>query len=131
MMEPMDTLPGDRIRLTGLGFYGFHGVMPEENRLGQRFFIDLTCGLDLREAGRTDALDKSVSYAEIYEVVSTAFSERRFQLIEALAQHIADRVFAAFERVDWVRVVVHKPSAPIDMVAGEAAIEILRMRKDG
>ncbi len=126
----MDNPPGDRIYLTGLGFFGFHGVMPEENRLGQRFFIDLVCGLDLGEAGRTDRLDQSVSYADLYDVVQAAFAERRFQLIEALAQHLVDRLFAAFPAIGWLRVTVRKPSAPIAMVAGEAAIEITRSRRD-
>lgn len=127
-MENMDVSTSDRILLTNLGFYGFHGVMPEENKLGQRFFIDLTCGIDLREAGRTDALDTTVSYAAIYEVVKSAFEQKRFKLIEALAQHIIDCLFMAFPMVDWIKVMIRKPSAPIVMVEGEAAIEISRDR---
>ena len=126
----MDVLTGDRILLNNLGFYGFHGVMPEENKLGQRFFIDLTCGIDLSESGRTDSLENTVSYADIYEVVKTAFEERRFKLIEALAQHVIDRLFTAFPTLNWVKVMVRKPSAPIAMVSGEAAIEITRGRGD-
>lgn len=126
----MDVLQGDRILLTNLGFFGFHGVMPEENTLGQRFFLDLTCGVDLGESGRTDSLENTVSYADIYSVVKEAFEQRRFKLIEALAQHIVDRLFAAFPTIDWIRITVHKPGAPIAMVAGEAAIEITRSRKD-
>ncbi len=49
---------GDRIILSDLGFFGYHGVMPEEAVLGQRFFVDLVCGIDLREAGRTDDLER-------------------------------------------------------------------------
>lgn len=121
---------GDRIILSDLGFFGYHGVMPEEAVLGQRFFVDLVCGIDLREAGRTDDLDASVSYAEIYEVTKAAFEERRFKLIEAVAQNIADRLFDAFAAITWVQVRVRKPSAPIPMVAGEAAVELHRQRSD-
>jgi dihydroneopterin aldolase len=126
----MDAFQGDKILLTNLGFYGFHGVMPEENKLGQRFFIDLTCGTDLREPGRTDSLDATVSYADIYEVVKAAFEQRRFKLLEALAQCIVDRLFATFPSVEWIKVSIWKPGAPIAMVSGEAAIEITRSRKD-
>ena len=52
---------GDRIILRDLGFFGYHGVMPEEAVLGQRFFIDLVCGADLAEAGRSDELQHSIS----------------------------------------------------------------------
>jgi dihydroneopterin aldolase len=121
---------GDRIILSDLGFFGYHGVMPEEAVLGQRFFVDLVCGIDLREAGRTDDLDASVSYAQIYEVTKAAFEERRFKLIEAVAQNIADRLFDAFAAITWVQVRVRKPSAPIPMVAGEAAVELHRQRSD-
>lgn len=121
---------GDRIILSDLGFFGYHGVMPEEAVLGQRFFVDLVCGIDLRVAGRTDDLDASVSYAEIYEVTKAAFEERRSKLIEAVAQNIADRLFDAFPAITWVQVRVRKPSAPIPMVTGEAAVELHRQRSD-
>lgn len=118
----------DLIILNNLGFYGYHGALSEENRLGQRFWIDLTCGLDLSQAALTDDLDQAVSYADIYEVVQTAFSAKRYNLIEALAQGVVNSVFANFPQIEWVRVRVRKPEAPIPMVAGEAAIELYRER---
>ena len=121
---------GDRIILRDLGFFGSHGVMPQEAVLGQRFFVDLTCGADLMQAGRSDELQHSISYAEIYEVTKAAFEDRRLKLIEAVGQHIVDRLFAAFPAIQWVEVRVRKPSAPIAMVAGEAAIELHRRRSD-
>jgi 7,8-dihydroneopterin aldolase/epimerase/oxygenase len=120
--------PRDKIILKDLGFYGYHGVMPEESKLGQRFRIDLECGMDLREAGRTDAVEATVSYEFIFGVVRDAFEEKRFKLIEALGQHIIDRLFEAFDVIDWVRIRVRKPEAPIPVVAGEFAIEIVRRR---
>jgi dihydroneopterin aldolase len=123
-------LQGDRILLTNLGFFGFHGVLPEENTLGQRFFIDLICGVDLHESGRSDSLENTVSYADIYDVVRDAFEEKRFKLIEALAQHIIDKLFVAFPRMGWITIAVRKPGAPIAMVSCEAAIEMTRSRED-
>lgn len=119
---------GDRIILSDLGFFGYHGVMPEEAVLGQRFFVDLTCGVDLGQAGRSDELEHSISYAEMYDVAKAAFEERRFKLIEAVGQHIVDRLFDGFPAIRWIQVRVKKPSAPIAMVAGEAAIELHRHR---
>ena len=119
---------GDRIILSDLGFYGYHGLMIEESKLGQRFFIDLTCGVDLAEPARTDHVGLTISYAEIYDVVRVAFDEKRFKLIEALGQHIVDRLFAAFPAILWVQIRVRKPEAPIAMVRGEAAIELHRQR---
>ncbi|RDE09781.1 dihydroneopterin aldolase [Pelagibacterium lacus] len=118
----------DRIVLAGLAFYGYHGVMMEENALGQRFRIDLELGLDMDEAARTDDVGATISYAHIYDLVKEAFEEKRFKLIEALGYHIITRLFERFERLEWIRIKVRKPEAPLPIVAGEAAIEIVRSR---
>jgi dihydroneopterin aldolase len=118
----------DLIILKDLAFYGYHGVFGEENKLGQRFWIDLTCGVDLMDAGKTDKLDSSVHYGEVYETVKSAFEGKRFKLIEAVGQHIVDQIFARFPTIEWIRIRVRKPEAPIPMVTGEAAIELYRER---
>ncbi|WP_316354641.1 dihydroneopterin aldolase [Devosia sp.] len=120
---------GDRIILKDLGFYGYHGVFAEEAKLGQRFFIDLELGVDLSAPATTDRLSTGISYAEIYDVVKSAFETRRMKLLEAVAQNIVDAIFEAFQSVNWVVIRVRKPEAPIAMVRGEAAIELHRERK--
>ncbi|MBE0581117.1 dihydroneopterin aldolase [Devosia sp.] len=120
---------GDRIILKDLGFYGYHGVFAEEAKLGQRFFIDLELGVDLSGPATTDRLSTGISYAEIYDVVKSAFETRRMKLLEAVAQNIVDAIFEAFQTVNWVVIRVRKPEAPIAMVRGEAAIELHRERK--
>lgn len=120
--------PGDRIILRDLGFYGFHGLYPEEERLGQRFFIDLECGVDLTAPGETDAIGHTVSYADIYDVVKASFEGQRTKLIEALGQNIVTALFERFEDINWIVIRIRKPEAPIAMVRGEAAIELHRMR---
>ena len=125
MAEPYT---GDRIILKDLGFYGYHGVFAEEEKLGQRFFIDLELGTDLTAAAATDRLSAGISYADIYDVVKAAFGTRRMKLLEAVAQNIVDDLFSEFEAVTWVIIRLRKPEAPIAMVRGEAAIELHRQR---
>ncbi|ODT69739.1 MAG: dihydroneopterin aldolase [Pelagibacterium sp. SCN 63-23] len=119
---------GDRIILNDLGFYGYHGLYNEEKALGQRFFIDLQCGVDLSGPAQSDTIGSTVSYAAVYDVVKEAFESRRMHLIEAVAQNIVTALFTAFSDVNWVIVRVRKPEAPIAMVRGEAAIELHRVR---
>lgn len=119
---------GDRIILKDLGFYGYHGLFSEEAKLGQRFFIDLECGVDLGAPGETDAIGHTVSYADIYDVVKATFEGKRTKLIEALAQNIVTALFDSFADIDWIVIRVRKPEAPIAMVRGEAAIELHRAR---
>ncbi len=118
----------DRIMLRDLAFFGYHGVMPEESSLGQRFRIDVECGLDLAEAGRSDNVEATVSYEPMFDVVKAAFEEHKFKLIEALGQHIVDRLFENFAAIEWIRIRVRKPEAPVPVVVGEFAIEITRRR---
>ena len=124
-----DAFTGDRIILKDLGFYGYHGLMKEEKALGQRFFIDLECGVDLSGPAMTDSIGRTVSYADIYDVVKSAFENRRMHLIEAVAQNIVEAIFQTFQDVNWIIIRVRKPEAPIAMVRGEAAIELHRTRK--
>ncbi|CAN7260766.1 dihydroneopterin aldolase [Devosia sp. LjRoot3] len=119
---------GDRIILRDLGFYGYHGFFAEEERLGQRFFVDLECGVDLTAPGETDAIGHTVSYADIYDVVKATFESQRTKLIEALGQNIVTALFARFDDINWIIIRIRKPEAPIAMVRGEAAVELHRVR---
>ncbi len=118
----------DKIILSDLAFYGYHGVMLEENKLGQRFRVDLECAMDLTDAGNSDDVSKTVSYADIYNLVKEATEDTRYKLIEALAQHIVDRLFEEFKPFNWVRIRITKPEAPVNTTSGEFAIEIIRER---
>lgn len=120
----------DKIVLSGLAFYGYHGVMLEENKLGQRFRIDLEIGIDMKAAALSDEVDDTISYAHIYDCVKAAFEEHRFKLIEALGHNIIVRLMGEFDKIDWVRITVRKPEAPLPIVAGEAAISMVRSRDD-
>lgn len=119
---------GDRIILRDLGFYGYHGLFAEEEKLGQRFFVDLECGVDLTAPGETDAIGHTVSYADIYDVVKATFEGQRTKLIEALGHNIVTALFDRFDDVSWIIIRIRKPEAPIAMVRGEAAIELHRVR---
>jgi len=119
----------DKIVLADLAFYGYHGVMQEENALGQRFRIDLECGVDLSKPGQTDDVEDTISYDQIFNLVNERVTLTRFKLIEALGQHLIDGLFETFPTIEWVKVRVRKPEAPIPVVVGEFAIELFRDRE--
>ena len=119
----------DRIILTGMQFYGFHGVNPEERRLGQPFVVDLTAELDLRAAGASDDLADTVSYAHLYRAVKAVMEGEPRQLLETAAGAIADAILRQHPAVAAVRVRVGKPRPPIrGAVIAAAAVEIYRTR---
>jgi dihydroneopterin aldolase len=114
------------IALLGLEFYGRHGVMPEEGRLGARFVVDLW--LEVAFEGKGDRLEETVDYAQVYVLVEEVVRHRRFYLIEALADHLAEALLQAFPRLLGVRVRVHKPHAPIPGVFRDVYAETQKRR---
>ncbi len=118
----------DRILMQGLEFYAYHGVMQEEKTLGQRFIIDLSLALDLREAGQQDNLTKTVNYGEVYATVREIVTGNKFDLIEALAEHLAREILGRY-RVNSVTVKIRKPQAPIPGIFDYVGVEIEREQK--
>ena len=122
-------LAEDRIVLKGMQFYGFHGVNPEERVMGQPYLVDLVAELDLSQAGRTDRLADTVSYTHLYRQVKEVLEGQPLDLLESLAQAVADRVLEEGQ-VAAVEVIVKKPHPPIKgSVIDYAAVEIRRARQ--
>jgi 7,8-dihydroneopterin aldolase/epimerase/oxygenase len=119
----------DRIRVSRIAVYGRHGVLPEEARLGQRFYISLEAELDLAPAGRSDGVAETVSYADLTAVAVAVATERRFALIEALAETVAAEILAGFPRIRAITVAVDKPSAPVPAILDSVGVTITRRRE--
>ncbi|GAY79025.1 2-amino-4-hydroxy-6-hydroxymethyldihydropteridine pyrophosphokinase [Sporolactobacillus inulinus] len=73
-------------------FYGYHGALEEERRIGQRFDVDVSLILDLYRAGSTDRLDQTVNYADVYTKVKEIVEGPPCALIEHVAEKIAETV---------------------------------------
>lgn len=119
----------DRILVDRIAVFAFHGLLPEEARLGQRFYVSLDVRLDLGAAGRSDDVTRTVSYADLTEIVTRIATQRRFALIEALAEAIAGEILEGHPSITEIRVRVDKPSAPVPAVIDGVAIEIVRRRE--
>jgi dihydroneopterin aldolase len=119
----------DSITIKGMSFYGYHGVMPEENRLGQSFIIDVTVYLDLEKAGREDNLDATVDYSRIYTLCHDIVEGKPVQLIERLAYQINEAVLAEWSTVSRIVTTVHKPGAPVGGVFADASVTLEKARK--
>ena len=118
----------DRVLVHRIAVFAYHGVRPEEERLGQRFYVSLDCSLDLSEAGRNDDWHATVCYGQLTEVVTAAATGRRFHIIEALAEAIAGEILGRFPRVEEVVVRIDKPSAPVPAIIDGVTVEIRRRR---
>lgn len=120
----------DKIFLNKMEFYGFHGVFPEENRLGQRFVVDMTVETDLSKAGENDDLQQSINYAELYETSKEIVEGKPCKLIEAVAEKIASACLRKFSKIERLTVKVIKPDPPIKGHYQSVAVEITRGRQE-
>jgi dihydroneopterin aldolase len=132
MMTTNDRLAGgpagpDRLAVLGIEAIGHHGVFDFEKRDGQHFKVDLALGLDTRPAARSDDLQDTVDYGSLVAAVKRAIETEPVDLIEKLAQRIAD-VCLTDARVQWTDVTVHKPDAPIEATFSDVALTIHRSR---
>ncbi|CAN3700843.1 Dihydroneopterin aldolase [Microbacterium sp. MM2322] len=117
----------DEITLTGVRAFGYHGVYADEKRDGQEFVVDAALAISLRRAAETDDVADTVHYGELAERIVALVEGEPVDLLETLAQRIADEVLAD-ERVASVRITVHKPQAPIPVPFGDVAVTVRRSR---
>ena len=118
----------DELLISGIECYGHHGVFEFEKREGQPFVIDLALGFDTSPAAASDNLRDTVDYGSLVLSVKDAVEKDPVDLIETLVQRIAD-VCLLDARVEWARVTVHMPDAPIKATFSDVALTITRKRR--
>lgn len=117
----------DHISLTGLEVRARHGVLDSERATDQLFVIDLDVVLDLGPAGNSDELAATLDYGALAQRIHGLVSGESHSLIETVASRIATEVLAD-QRVDAVRVTVHKPKAPIAETFADVSVTLERSR---
>jgi len=116
----------DKITLKNMKFFGYHGVYAEEQEKGQNFFIDVEIYLDLKAAGENDDLKDTIDYSEIYDIIKYITIEKRFHLIEKLAENISSEILSRNTTICETVVRVRKPEAPMNGILDWAEVEIKR-----
>jgi dihydroneopterin aldolase len=86
------------------------GIYEWEQRIRQTLVIDLEMGADTRAAAATDSIAQTLNYKAVAERVTAFVEATRFQLIETLAERIADILMGEF-KIPWIKVSISKPGA--------------------
>lgn len=113
------------LTIKNLVFYGYHGVQDFEKELGGRFEVDVKIDYPFTRCASEDMLHKAVDYQQVYVVVKDMVTDRKYHLIETLADHIADALVEQFD-VDEVTVILRKKKVPIDAVLDYVEVEVTR-----
>ena len=120
-------MSSDRIAVRGIQAYGHHGVYAEERAAGQPFLVDVVLAVDLAPAGSSDDVADTVHYGELAQQVVGAVENDPVDLLETLAERVADLALA-YPLVQEVEVTVHKPEAPVGVPFEDVAVTIVRRR---
>lgn len=118
----------DRMQIKRMVFYGYHGVFPEENKLGQKYYVDLDLRLDLSRAAKSDDVADTVNYAEIHALVKEIVQGPPVKLIETLTENIASALLGTYTSIINATVSVTKPNPPFDITFDGVTVEFRRQR---
>ena len=120
----------DKIHMRGMTFHGYHGVLPEEKTLGQKFVVDVTMSACHLKAGASDDIEDTVDYARAFDIVRAEVEgrENARDLIERVGERIARALLDEFPTVADVSVRVEKPHVAVVGVLHSLGVEVYRER---
>ncbi len=116
------------IRLENCAFFARHGVYSEEEKLGQRFFVDAVLKVEAGEGLVNDDIDDTVDYGVAFSLIEKIVTGTRRYLIEALALDIATAMLDTFDSVQQVEITIRKPNAPVMGILDHVEVSIKQSR---
>ncbi|MBK7498749.1 MAG: dihydroneopterin aldolase [Ignavibacteriales bacterium] len=118
------------IRIKRATFYGYHGVMSEEQSVGGKFEADVDMYTNFAEAAKKDSLHETIDYHKVYKVLYRLALEQKNYLIESVATKIADELLTNFSSIEKIAVRVRKNNPPLGGVVDCVEVEVVKERKD-
>ena len=117
------------IRLKNMTFYGYHGVYDFEKEKGTDFEIDLELFTPLLKSSKSDNIEDTINYEDIYELVKKVFGSKSYFLLEKLADSISMSIFKE-HKIDKLIIRVRKINAPLNGKLDSVEIELKREKSD-
>ena len=99
------------IKLENLTFFAFHGLNEEEIKDGQDFILNVDISYNL--ANSCDSIDSTIDYIDLYKIVKSSFSEKRFNLLESLANKLIIDIKSSYQSIYYIKISIRKPSISI------------------
>jgi len=118
-----------KVALEGLEFFAYHGYYDEEQKVGNKYAVDVTITADFEKAAEQDRLSETVNYEALYKIVAHEMSIRS-RLLENIGKRIIRSIFDHFDQVEMIDVSISKFNPPIGGVCKSAKISISRQRDD-
>lgn len=116
----------DSIKISNLEVFAYHGVLKEENSLGQKFLISVELFTDISEAAKGDDISKSINYASVCRCIEEFLTSHTYKLIETTANRLAMHLLKTYDRIQRLILEIKKPWAPILMSLETVSVRIER-----
>ena len=116
------------IRLKNCAFFARHGVYSEEEKLGQRFFVDAQLRVHGSRGLLDDDIEATVDYGVAFSMIEKIVTGTRRYLIEALALDIAKALLKSFDNVEHVAITIRKPNAPVNGILDHVEVTVEHSR---
>ncbi len=113
------------MRMTNCAFFARHGVLDEEERLGQRFYVDAKFIVEPDAPLETDSINTTVDYGIAFQEIEAIITGKRRFLIEALATDVAKALCARFPQIRSAEITVRKPNAPVAGVLDHVEVTVV------
>jgi len=117
----------DKIKITGIKTFGFHGVFENEKKTGQEFLVDIEYKYETKDAIENDEINLAIDYGAVISQVKSMVETGSKNLIETVAEEIAQQLLRNF-KINWVKVVLHKPHAPVEISFKDISIVVERSK---
>lgn len=116
----------DKITISNLEVFAYHGVLKEENSLGQKFLVSAEMSTDISEAAMEDDILKSINYASVCKSIDSFLKEHTYKLIETTADRLAEFLLKTYDHIDKLKLEIKKPWAPILMTLDTVSVIVER-----
>lgn len=116
----------DQIRIKNLRIFAYHGVYEQEKEQGQNFIVNAVLHVDMEKAGRSDDIADAVDYGAVCLFIDEYMRENRFDLLEAVAEHVTKELLFTFPAIRLMEMEIEKPNAPIPLRFDSVSVKITR-----
>lgn len=117
-------LMSSKIYLRNVRFHAFHGVLPQERIVGNDYLVNLVLDYDFSSAMKTDDLQGTLNYAEVYQKVREEMAVPS-KLLEHVAGRIAHRLFSDFPEIQKLQLSITKVNPPMGGDSDGAGVEVV------
>lgn len=112
------------ILLENVRLYAYHGVGEQERIVGNHYVINLKIKINVMDAVRSDSLEDTISYADVFEIV-----KKEMAIPSKLLEHVAGRIISALRKtypaIESIELKLSKNNPPMGADMDYASVLII------